>query len=152
MTHRWLEAIASSALLTWFTLRVVAPLDRRLLLATRGRSSLTGSTTILLITTGARSGKARHSALPGLSRGEEIVVLASNGGGKSNPSWYHNLVAHPDVEILKDGSRLPYRAEVADGARRDETWGWLVEQWSGFSAYARKASPRILPVVVLRPR
>ena len=152
MIHRLLETIATSALLTWLTLNVIAPLDRRLLLATNGRLSLTGSTTILLITIGARSGKGRHSALPGLIHGEEIVLLASKGGAKSHPSWYHNLVNHPEVEVLMDGRRLPFQAEVTDGARRQAMWAWLVEQWPGFAAYARKASPRVLPVIVLRPR
>jgi deazaflavin-dependent oxidoreductase (nitroreductase family) len=150
--HRLLEAISTSALLTWLTLNVIAPLDRRLLLATNGRLSLTGSSTILLVTTGARSGKTRHSALPGLLHGKEIVVLASKGGSKSHPSWYHNLVQHPEVEVLKGGVRLPFKAEVTDGDRRREMWEWLVEQWPGFSAYASKASPRVLPVIVLHPR
>ncbi len=121
-----------------------------MLLVTNGRLSLTGSTTILLITTGARNGEARHASLPGLFRGEEIVLLASKGGAKSHPSWYHNLVEHPNVEVLMDGRRLPYQAEVTDGERRREMWAWLVEQWPGFATYARKASPRVMPVVVLR--
>jgi len=148
--HKLLEVIPTSALLTWFTINIIAPLDRRLLLATNGRLSLTGSTTILLITTGARSGEARFSPLPGLLRGEEIVLLASKGGAKSHPSWYHNLVEHPEVEILMDGSRLTYQAEVIEGPRRQEMWEWLVEQWPGFAVYARKASPRVMPVIVLR--
>lgn len=152
MIHRLLEVIATSALLTRLTLNVIAPLDRRLLLATDGRLSLTGSSTILLITIGARSGKARYSSLPGLFHGKEIVLLASKGGAKSHPSWYHNLVKHPEVEVLMGGRRLPHQAEVTDGARRQEMWAWLVEQWPGFAAYARKASPRVLPVIVLHPR
>ncbi len=152
MIHRLLEVIATSALLTWLTLNVVAPLDRRLLLMTDGLWSLTGSTTILLITIGARSGKPRHSSLPGLFHGEEIVLLASKGGAKSHPSWYHNLVAHPEVQVLMGGRRLAYRAEVTDGTGRQEMWAWLIEQWPGFAAYASKASPRVLPVIVLHPR
>ena len=149
--HKLLEAIASSRLLTWLTINVIAPLDRRLLKISNGRFSLTGSSTILLVTTGAKSGATRYSSLPGLYHGEQVILLASKGGAPTHPAWYHNLVKHPDVDVIKSGSCLSYRAHTADGAEREQLWAWLLEQWSGFAAYEKKAHPRILPIVVLTP-
>lgn len=130
-------------------MNVVAPLDRRLMALSNGRLSLTGATTILLITTGARSGAQRQAALPGLFHDEDIVLLASKGGAKTHPAWYHNLLKDPEVEVVKAGERLSYRAEVTEGHRREVMWSWLLEQWKGFAAYQEKAKPRVLPVMVL---
>jgi deazaflavin-dependent oxidoreductase (nitroreductase family) len=150
MTHELLEKIATSRFLTWATLNVVAPMDQRLLALSQGRLSLTGPSTILLITTGARSGVQRQVALPGLIHEEGIVLLASKGGAKSHPAWVHNLLKNPAVEVVMKGERLRYRAEVTEGQRREAMWSWLVGQWKGFEAYQEKARPRILPVVVLQ--
>jgi len=149
--HKALEAIASSRLLTWMTINVVAPLDRRLLKVSNGRLSLTGSSTILLVTTGAKSGATRYSSLPGLYHGEQIILLASKGGAPTHPAWYFNLRKHPQVEVVNKGASKRYRAHTAEGEEREQLWAWLLEQWSGFAAYEKKAAPRVLPVVVLTP-
>ena len=81
---------------------------------------------------------------------EGIVLLASKGGAKTHPAWYHNLRKNPEVEVVKGGERTRYRAEVTEGQRREAMWCWMLEQWKGFAAYQEKARPRILPVVVLR--
>ncbi len=151
MIHKWLEIIATSKVLVWFVINVLAPLDRRLLLATTGRLSLTGSSTVLLVTTGAKSGQTRYSSLPGLSHNDEIVLLASKGGAPVHPAWYHNIVKNPEVELIKGGVRKTYRAEVTEGETRQYYWQWLLEQWSGFAAYEKRAAPRVLPVIVLKP-
>jgi len=152
MIHKLLESIATSKILTWITLNIVAPLDRRLLLATKGRLSLTGASTILLITTGAKSGQTRYSSLPGLFYKDKIVLLASKGGGPSHPAWYYNLLKNPQVEVMRKGSRVTYQAEITEGEQRQKFWLWLLEQWSGFAAYQEKAAPRVIPVVVLSPQ
>ncbi len=152
MIHKLLESIATSKLLTWLTISVIAPLDRRLLLFTNGRISLTGSTTLLLITIGAKSGKTRHSSLPGLFHGDKIVLLASKGGATTHPGWYHNIVKNSEVEIISHGTRITYSTEITEGEKREKFWLWLLEQWSGFAAYQEKAAPRIIPVIVLSPK
>ncbi len=145
------DRFATMRLLSWLTVTVIAPLDRRLLLATNGRLSLTGSSTVLLISRGARSGALRYSSLPGLCDGETIILLASKGGAPTHPAWYHNLVKNPQVEILENGQRRRYRAYVTQGPRREERWQWLLEQWGGFAVYQQRAGARVLPVVELIP-
>ena len=87
MIHKTLEIIATLPPLTWLTLHVVAPLDRRLMRVSEGRFSLTGASTILLVTQGARSGEPRFASLPGLYHDDAIVLLASKGGSKTHPGW-----------------------------------------------------------------
>jgi deazaflavin-dependent oxidoreductase (nitroreductase family) len=143
--------VATAPAMTWLTLRVIAPLDRALLRATSGRRGLTGPQAILLITRGARSGKIRETPLPGLRLAGEIILVASKGGNPKHPGWYHNLVTNPRVEVAHGGTRVACHARVVEGAERDRVWQWLLEQWDGFGTYEKRAAPRRIPVVALKP-
>jgi deazaflavin-dependent oxidoreductase (nitroreductase family) len=57
------------------------------------------STLLLLHTTGAKSGKARINPLMYLKVRDRFLVIASNKGGETNPAWYYNIVANPDVAV-----------------------------------------------------
>ena len=81
---------------------------------------LAGAPILLLTTTGAKTGKQRTNPLAYLPDGERVVVFASKAGAPTNPDWYHNLVAQPDVTIEVDGETRPVRARVTQGAERDE--------------------------------
>ncbi len=144
-----LAKVATAPAMTWLTLNVVAPLDLALLRSTGGRRSLTGPATVILVTKGARSGKIRETALPALHFEGEIILLASKGGNPKHPGWYHNLIAEPRVEVVHNGSTVAHRARVVEGEERERLWRWLVEQWDGFATYARRAAPRVLPIVAL---
>jgi deazaflavin-dependent oxidoreductase (nitroreductase family) len=80
--------------------------------------------------------------------GNHYVVLASKGGAPTNPSWYHNLVAHPDVTVEVLGKKFKARAQVAEG----EDYERLFAQHAGinptFYEY-RKRTSRKIPVIVL---
>ena len=52
---------------------------------------------LLLTTTGARTGQRRATPLTYLPDGDRYVVAAANGGAPSDPAWYHNVVAHPQL-------------------------------------------------------
>jgi deazaflavin-dependent oxidoreductase (nitroreductase family) len=149
--HKLLQLIATSRLLVWLVINVVSPIDRWLMLKTTGKVSITGGSTILLETTGAKSGIKRHVALPGLEHERGIVLLASRGGAQVHPAWYFNLLKNPDVQVIRGGRSAPYRAVITEGEERELFWQWMLEQWEGFAAYQRRAAPRVLPVVVLEP-
>jgi deazaflavin-dependent oxidoreductase (nitroreductase family) len=146
-----LAKVATVPAMTWFTLRVVAPLDLALLRATNGRRSLTGPQALILVTKGARSGQIRETSLPGLHFEGEIILVASKGGNAKHPGWYHNLVANPNVEIVHRGSKRAYRARVVEANERERFWQWLLTQWDGFATYAERAAPREIPIVALEP-
>jgi deazaflavin-dependent oxidoreductase (nitroreductase family) len=76
----------------------------------------------MLTTTGAKSGRSRTVPVLGIPTEGEIAIIASNFGQYRHPAWYHNLRAHPDAEVVVDGSRRRVRAVEADGERRSAIW------------------------------
>jgi deazaflavin-dependent oxidoreductase (nitroreductase family) len=109
-----------------------------------------GVPTLLLTTTGRRTGRPRTSALIFARDGDDYLVVASMGGAPQHPSWYLNLEANPDAEIqVKDD----HRAVVARTASDDEKprlWGIVREQWPNYDTYQSRTD-RVIPVVVLSP-
>jgi deazaflavin-dependent oxidoreductase (nitroreductase family) len=75
-----------------------------------------GANILLLHTKGAKSGQARVHPVVYTRDGDRYVVLASKGGAPTNPDWYHNLVASPNVTIEVGSQRLPARAVITQGA------------------------------------
>jgi deazaflavin-dependent oxidoreductase (nitroreductase family) len=107
-----------------------------------------GRSLLLLTTRGARSGQPRTSPLAYLADGERLVVIASKAGAPTNPDWYHNLVANPEVTVELGSERYQARAVVAEGAERERLFAQVAAQMPGFAAYQEKTT-RQLPVVVL---
>jgi deazaflavin-dependent oxidoreductase (nitroreductase family) len=107
-----------------------------------------GAAMLLLHTTGARTGQERVNPLVYTTDGDDLVVVASKGGAPTNPDWFHNLVANPDVTVEVGTDTMPVRARVADGAERERLWSRQVEVMPGFAEYQAKTS-RTIPVVVL---
>ncbi|MET8852183.1 nitroreductase family deazaflavin-dependent oxidoreductase [Amycolatopsis sp. NPDC004625] len=108
--------------------------------------------TLLLEHRGRRSGRLFTTPLLYLRDGEDVVIVASQGGLPKHPQWYHNLVARPETRIHVKGRRgVPVRARVAAGAERDALWPRLVELYADFAKY-QAWTEREIPVVVLSPR
>lgn len=105
---------------------------------------------LLLHTRGAKTGK--HVLTPLIYRkdGDRYIVLASMGGWKTNPAWYYNLVAHPDVRIEVGTQVLNARASVATGQERDCLFARHAEAYPQFAYYQGKTK-RVIPVVILEP-
>ena len=109
-------------------------------------------TTILLLTTRGRStGEERTTPLIHRVDGERWVVVASKGGAPSNPSWFENLRAEPDVEIEVPGERVLVRATVVEGEERARLWTLMAEVWPAYDDYQAQTE-REIPVVALRRR
>lgn len=147
-----LERLASTRLGAWLFLHVINPVDQRLLPATRGRLSLAvGSPVGLLHTIGAKSGQVRHTPLLYLRDGEDVVVVASNGGSSRDPAWLYNVRANPDVRFLsREQGWRQYRAEILTGAARAEAWTRALDLYVGYRVYEARASGREIRVVALR--
>lgn len=105
-------------------------------------------TLLILHTTGAKSGLPRENPLAYQAVGDAFAVFASNGARPENPSWYHNLLAHPRARIEVGSETFDVRARVAEGAERDQIWEWQKATQPGFAAYETQ-SPRTIPVVIL---
>jgi deazaflavin-dependent oxidoreductase (nitroreductase family) len=109
-----------------------------------------GSTLLLLHHVGAKTGTNRVNPLAYNRDGERYVVFASKAGAPTNPDWYHNLKAHPDVTIEVGTDTIAVRAEEATGEERDRLFGAQVERSPQFAEYQRKTE-RVIPVMVLTP-
>ncbi len=104
---------------------------------------------LLLHHTGAKSGKSYVNPLAYLPDGERMAVFASMGGAPKNPDWYHNLVAHPDVQVeIGGGQAFAARARVATGAEHDTLYAEQAKRVPVFGEYQQKTT-RVIPVVVI---
>jgi len=106
---------------------------------------------LLLHTVGARSGQPRVNPMVYRRDGDTYVVFASKAGAPTHPDWYHNLIAHPDVEAEIGTETVALTARVAEGEERERLWTAQKQVMPGFADYERKTS-RQIPVVVLEPR
>jgi deazaflavin-dependent oxidoreductase (nitroreductase family) len=105
---------------------------------------------VLMYTIGAKTGLTRMIPLQYYpAEPEGILVLASNNGQPKAPAWYHNLKAHPDIEILVGRERRRVHAEELSAERRAEVWPEMLKQNAQIETYAAKAG-RIIPVMLLR--
>jgi len=107
-----------------------------------------GAPMVLLTTTGAKSGIRRTTPLAYLPDGERIVVFASKAGAPTNPDWYHNLRAHPEVTVEVGAETRQLRASEAEGEERDRLYAEQARRMPGFADYQAKTS-RVIPVIAL---
>jgi deazaflavin-dependent oxidoreductase (nitroreductase family) len=111
-----------------------------------------GASMLLLTTTGAKSGRAHITPLVYLPDGDRMVVFGSKGGAPTNPDWYHNLVAHPDVTVETGTESFPARATIITGQERDRLYARQVERRPAFADYERKTSRKIPAIALERKR
>src|SRR5262249_14552845 len=62
-----------------------------------------GSKTLLLTTSGRRTGKPTTTPLIYEQTGDNYVVVASQGGAPKHPGWYRNLTKTPEVDVQVKG-------------------------------------------------
>ena len=106
---------------------------------------------LLLTTVGHVSGKPHTVPLLYLRDGERLVVIASYGGRPGHPTWYHNLVADPRVEVQIDGRVFEMLAFTADSKERALWWPRVEAAYDGYKEYQSRTD-RVIPVVFLEPR
>ena len=105
---------------------------------------------LLLTTRGRRSGEERNVALQFLHDGDSYVVIGSFAGEDRHPSWWLNLEAAPDANVMVRGRRQRIRAREALGEERDRLWQRVVEADPAYAEYEQRTARRI-PVVILEP-
>ena len=107
-----------------------------------------GVPALLLTTKGRKSGEDRTSALIYGRLGNDYVIIASMAGAPTNPAWYLNLVATPEVTLQAGADRFVARARTAEGEERDAGWAAMVKIWPNYDVYQSRTE-RVIPVVVL---
>ena len=107
--------------------------------------------TLLLITTGAKTGKQRMLPLIYKQIDGNFVIVASKGGAPSHPGWYRNLKANPACEIRVGKDIHNAKARVAEGAEREKLWKEMVDLYGPYRQYQERTD-RQIPIVVLEPQ
>ena len=107
-----------------------------------------GTQTLLLTTTGRRSGEPRVQPLIYGTSGDDYLVVASKGGAPQHPAWYLNLEANPDVEVQVKGEKFKAHARTAGPDEKAKLWPIMTKEWPSYDDYQQKTD-RDIPVVVL---
>lgn len=114
--------------------------------------SWSGSSPLLLLHhRGAKSGVERLNPVAYLDDDGRYAVFASKAGAPTNPGWYHNLMAHPEITIEVGSETLPVTASEARGDERERLFAAQAERTPQFAEYQRKTD-RLIPVIVLTRR
>lgn len=108
-------------------------------------------TNLLLTTTGRRSGKERTVPLSYVSDGEDLVIVASNGGSDRDPVWWLNLRADPRADVQVGAERFPVLAREASADECERLWPVLLAANVFYSRHLANTERRI-PIVLLSRR
>jgi deazaflavin-dependent oxidoreductase (nitroreductase family) len=122
-------------------------------LATDGQEGFEfeGAGSVILTTTGRKTGKLRRTPLIRVHDGERYLVVASLGGAPKHPVWYLNLVADANVVLQDRGDVFELKARTASAEEKAELWPVAVTAWPDYEAY-QAGSDRDIPLVILEPR
>jgi proline iminopeptidase len=107
-----------------------------------------GAKTLLLTTTGRKTGNPTTTPLIYENDGDRYVIVASKGGAPEDPGWYLNLQKNPEVELQVKDEVFTARASTAEGEERERLWKLVTPQWPDYDEYQKKTD-REIPVVVL---
>jgi F420H(2)-dependent quinone reductase len=119
-----------------------------------GDKFLRGAEVGILTTTGRKTGEKRDSPLlfmqEGRQEGTRIILVASQGGRATNPMWYLNLKADPNISFQTKREVLNLVARDATDTERDEYWPKLDAMYPDFVNY-RSYTDRQIPIVICDP-
>jgi deazaflavin-dependent oxidoreductase (nitroreductase family) len=141
----------------WFAVvgRAYVRVDRLLGRATKGRLVALGQRelpSLLITTTGRRSGQPRTQPLLYAPDGDAFVVIGSNWGQAAHPAWSTNLLAHPDAVVTVAGQRVEVTARLVDGPERERLRALLLTVWPAYATYEQRAAGRRLRLFRLERR
>jgi deazaflavin-dependent oxidoreductase (nitroreductase family) len=117
---------------------------------TEGHES-NGLYTLILATTGRKTGVPRRTCLIYGTAGDDFVVVASKAGADEDPEWFKNLLAEPSVGVQVGTRRFTARARVAGPAERGPLWTQMAKIFPLYDEYAQKTD-REIPIVLLAPQ
>lgn len=110
--------------------------------------TIVGLKVLLLTTTGRKTGRQRTKPLCYFVEGQDVVIIASNGGADKHPAWFLNLKSDPRVGVRINGAQFPATAEVSDPKTRQKLWQKLISLSPYYTKYGDKTKRRI-PMILL---
>ena len=121
----------------------------------KGSASVTGgliaNPTLLLSTTGAKSGQTRTAPLSAIPLGDGLALIGSNAGSGKVPGWAYNLRANPVASVSYNGRTVEVIAREADENEYDAVFDAAVRIYPGYGGYRQRATHHI-PVFVLEAK
>lgn len=112
-----------------------------------------GSPVAILTTIGRKSGLPRKSPLLYIKDGDNVIVVATQGGMSTYPIWYLNMVANPEVQCQVGAKKLSYTSRRATAPEEEKLWPPLDAMYAGYAEYRERIGDRReVPVMILEPR
>jgi deazaflavin-dependent oxidoreductase (nitroreductase family) len=113
--------------------------------------TLEGRPVVILTTIGARTGAIRKNPVIRIPNGDNYIAVASNAGAATDPAWYRNLIANPDMWVQDGAVKRRLRAREVFGEEKVRMWAVAEQYWPHFPEYRAEAGVREIPVLVLEP-
>jgi deazaflavin-dependent oxidoreductase (nitroreductase family) len=134
---RMVQRMATSPRFARVAPSIVPKLDRFLSKVSGGRimSSSAIVPSIVLVTTGAKSGKQRETPLATIPLRDAFYVVGSNFARESHPAWSYNLIANPGATVVHKGQRIAVAARLLDAEEKAAVWHELTELWPTYDTY-----------------
>lgn len=135
--------------------RAVLPgLDRATRRLTSGKHTFTEFVlpTLVLVSTGRRSGVERRQPLVHQPTEHGWAVVGSNWGQEHHPAWTHNLLAAPDARVEIGGEVVPVTARLTQGEERERLYRRFEELSPNYREYRHWSGEREIRVFVLERR
>lgn len=138
---RSVQAVAGTRLFSRIAPLVLPPVDRLVHRLSGGRVLIARLMlpSLLLTTTGRKSGKPRETPLATVPHGGDLYVVGSNFGREHHPAWSWNLLEHPEARVSFDGQAFDVRAELLDADQKAAVWPRLLEEWPLFDLYVKRS-------------
>ena len=139
---RFVQRAAGGERFARFAPKLVPKVDRLLSRLTGGRFTTSSGIvpSMVLVTTGAKSGQQREAPLATVPDGDAFYVVGSNFGREAHPAWTHNLVANPDATVVFGGERIPVTARMLDEREKAEVWPSLTSAWPTYDRYEERTA------------
>ena len=147
-----IDAFLSSRPVSAVLRHVMPVLDKPLMRLTSGRFSSTqsmGLPTLLLTTTGRKTGEPRSAPLLYLRHGDDLALIGTSFGNTSHPAWYLNLMANPKASVLLNDESFEVIAREASPEERPVLWQQATQVYGGFEKYLKRVGDREVPILVL---
>lgn len=113
-------------------------------------TTLRGVPVVVVTSVGARSGKLRKNPVMRVEHDGTYALVASKGGAPEHPTWYHNLVANPEVDVQDGPDVRTMRVRIVEGDERAAWWDRAVAVWPAYASYQEKTD-RAIPVFLAEP-
>lgn len=104
--------------------------------------------TLLLTTTGRKSGESRPTPLLYQPCGSGFIIVASRGGSDKHPAWFLNLQDNPACTLQVGKFSYSGTARILSTADRAPYWEWMVRFWPDYANYQARTD-REIPVVII---